>query len=134
MTKKDIERKIYLEYVRVDIYEQDYVEGLGKHTGCGYEETIGQSFDTMDDVKKFLVDYYDLTDHFDEAEGNEDDNILATSKGPIADHSDKQNGGWMDATEEEQKLWRKGKMKLYLEDYWIQYHYIAKTRSDPQSL
>ena len=137
MTKKDMERKIYLEYVRVDIYEYDYNEGLGKHTGCGYEETIGKSFDTMDDAKKFLVDSYALIDdnspnggEFD-LETNED--VMETTKGPIADHSDKQNGGWMDATEEEQKLWRKGKMKLYLEDYWIQYHYIAKTRSNPQS-
>lgn len=38
----------------------------------------------------------------------------------VADHSEEQNGGWMEPTDEEMKAWQKGNLKLYTEDFSIE--------------
>ena len=111
-------QRVYLEHITVDIFEDDYENGVGESTGCGYSDAIGKSFASIDDANIWLANHYFLDDFED------DDGRLYTSK-MVADHTDAQNGGWMKPTDDEVKAWRKGEMKLYCEDYSIYYHVIA---------
>lgn len=51
--------------------------------------------------------------------GIEGDSMI-TSK-TVADHSEAQNGGWFEATEQEIAQWEQGEIVLYSENYYIKF-------------
>jgi len=111
--------KIHLISISSEICEDDYHKGEGKNTGAGLQnEKIGKMFQSAKEMFKWLADNYGLDADSGSYElmGNDE---IQTDKSGIADHSDKQNGGWMDATDKEVELWKKGKLKLYVEHYFI---------------
>lgn len=115
--------KIHLVALSSDICEDDFTEGEGAETGCGYgNEKIGQTFTDMPEMLKYLAGHYGLSENLSDYEQLAGE--LQTSK-PVANHADQQNGGWFDPTEEEFAKWRLGELKLYTEHYVIRYHHIA---------
>lgn len=108
----------FLESIDSEILEDDYEEGEKDFTGCGLPMiNIGKKFPT----KKLMLEWIENNYSFTGFEEHESPGIMATSK-TVADHSSAQNGGWFDPTEEELKLWKEGKMKLYTENVTIKYH------------
>lgn len=102
-----------------DIVEDVYEEGEGASTGAGLDdEKVGRSFPSLAALVRFCHDAYgmpaDLVDY--EEEGTK----LFTSR-PAADHSQAQNGGWFEPTDDEYAKWKQGKIKLYLENYTVHY-------------
>jgi hypothetical protein len=104
--------RIHIVSIRSDIYEDSYEEGLGKSTGCGLSVKIGKTFHTLRGAFNFLERYHSITDL------EEDRGEFHTSN-MVADHSEAQNGGWFPPTEEEFADWRKGKIKLYSEEFTV---------------
>lgn len=110
--------QFFLESIDSEIYEDDFEEGEKSHTGCGLPMTpISKKFETKELMLRWIEDNYGYVGF----EEHESPGIMATSK-TVADHSNAQNGGWFDPTEEELKLWKEGKCKLYAENVTIQYH------------
>lgn len=103
-----------------DIVEDHAKHGEGKSTGCGYpNEKIGEDFATFESMLKYLSVYYGLSDKA--ADYNREGNVLETSR-TVANHSEAQNGGWMNPTDEEYAQWHAGKIKLYSDNYTIRFH------------
>lgn len=118
---------VHLVSLSSDILEDHFEQGIRGSTCCGYnDEKIGKTFDTFPQMLAYLKKNYGLSaneaDYGDESDGQQ--RWLFYSK-TVANHSDAQNGGWFDATEEEKTLWRAGKLKLYAEDYVIDWHQVA---------
>jgi len=110
---------IHLVRISSTIYEDSYNEGFGENTNCGLRnEPIGKSFDSIDSALKHLHGYYGLPvgkENYDI-----DDELIRTSK-MVADHSNQQNGGWFEPTDNEYETWKKGKTKLYTENFTVEY-------------
>ena len=114
-------KKYFLEYITSYIYEDDYEEGEGKHTGCGLDIThIGRFFETKAEMISWLYSHYGLSDDISDYDTDNAER-WATDR-LVADHSNVQNGGWFEPTERELVQWRCGELKLYVEHYWIQFH------------
>lgn len=100
-----------------DICLDDPEHGEGASTGCGYgHEAIGKSFPTLEELVKYLASVYGLSDNLNDYE--QDGQTLRYSK-TVADHSQAQNGGWFEPTEAELAAWHAGTMKLYSENFDI---------------
>ena len=108
---------IHLTSLSSDICIDDLEEGIGASTGCGYQnELISKTFDSMEDLVKYLAYMYGLPADLNDYE--QVGNILRTSK-TVADHSQAQNGGWLVPTEAELAAYAAGEMKLYSDEYEI---------------
>lgn len=117
---------IHVERLICDIYEDHPEEGVGEHTGAGMTEPIGKTFANREAMAKYLSDCYGLSaDVGDYEQDDEKRNVIRTSRA-VANHSEAQNGGWMDPTEEEVAAWLAGRQKLYLEEYQIEYHHVCE--------
>lgn len=118
---------VHLVSISSDIYEDDFEKGEGKATGCGYDaEKIGKTFDTFPQMLAYLEKTYGLS-------ANEADYGVNCVNGErhlhysktVANHSEAQNGGWFEPTQEELARWRAGALMLYSEDYVINWHQVA---------
>ena len=114
----------YLERVDSDITEDSYEHGELDGTGCGLHETIGKRFGSLEDVIQYLSKIYGLSDKKDNYEIDEKNGFLQIDK-QVANHSEEQNGGWMEPTAQEITSWKDGRGKLYNEHYTISFHKIA---------
>lgn len=113
--------RYHLVKLRSEIYEDDYEQGMGGYTGCGYaSECIGQTFDTEQDAIKHLASTYGLPDELSDYEWDHVAGTIATAK-MVADHSNAQNGGWFEPTEEERERWVRGEQKLYTEEFTVSF-------------
>jgi len=112
--------KIHVVSISSDIHEDSYEQGEGKHVaGVGlHNERIGKTFNSAKEMCKWLASHYGLSEKPMDYSLDEDNEAIQTDR-MVADHSDKQNGGWMEPTDEETALWKKGKMTLYNEHYFI---------------
>ena len=119
-----MKKKFYIERIRSDIVEDSFENGELNSTGCGLNEVIGEGVQTLEDMLKHLNKLYNLSTDRNDYEINEDDGILETSK-QVANHSDAQNGGWMEPTTKEIEAWKEGRGKLYSENFTIRFHKIA---------
>ena len=98
-----------------DICYDDFDLGEGPSTGCGLQgERLGLTFETLPALIKFLADIYGLP--ADAADYDIERDSIRCSK-TVADHSDAQNGGWFDPTEEEIDRWKQGQQTLYVEHF-----------------
>lgn len=111
--------KYHLISIDSDIGEDSLELGEGDSTGCGLNnEKIGVTFENMPAMLKHLHGHYGLPR--DLADYEEENNVLHTSK-TVANHSEAQNGGWMEPTEAEYELWQKGELTLYSENFTIRF-------------
>lgn len=111
--------KYHLVALSSDIVEDDFEAGEGVSTGCGYNrELIGQTFDSLKAMIAYLASCFGLSE--DPSDYGVEGNRLCTSK-MVADHSNAQNGGWFEPTEEEKKSWRRGNTRLYSENFSIHF-------------
>jgi len=101
--------RYHLVKVSSSIVEESYEDGEGRNTGCGLNEKIGKTFDSLEELKEHIKDVY-VSEEL-ELEG---DNSFQTCS-QVADHSEAQNGGWMTPTAEEIAQWKKKEIILYLE-------------------
>lgn len=118
---------IHLISLTSDICEDHPENGAGASTGCGYQgEKIGETFATFPEMLVYLERNYGLSSNEAdyEVDCTERSRKLYYSK-TVANHSEAQNGGWFEATEEELAQWRAGTLKLYSEDYVINWHEVA---------
>ena len=120
---------IFLDKISSEICEDTYDGGMGKSTCCGLRDThIGFFFHSFDSAMKYLHDHYGLVLSADgriAVEGDDfefdcDNNIIRWSR-MVADHSNEQNGGWFEPTDDEYKAWQKGETMLYTEDFAVKY-------------
>jgi len=120
---------IQLVKISSEICEDTYDGGMGKSTCCGLRDTdIGILFHSFDSAMKYLHDHYGLVLSADgriavigdDYEIDHDNNIIRWSK-MVADHSNEQNGGWFEPTDDEYKSWQKGETMLYTEDFAVKY-------------
>lgn len=96
-----------------DICEDHHEDGFGKSTGCGYgNQAIGQTFDDMPSMLQHLANTFGLSGN--EADYLVEPGVLHTTR-MVADHSQAQNGGWFEPTEEEIASWQAGRLMLYSE-------------------
>nr|WP_156903428.1 hypothetical protein [Burkholderia sp. M701] len=116
-------RRVHLVRLNSDIVEDHFEQGLGASTGCGYQnEPIGRTFPSLKAAVAFLSSHYGYSaDHVDYEV--EEDSQIVTARA-VANHSEAQNGGWMDPTDEENEAWRAGKTKLYSEEVTVEFHYL----------
>jgi hypothetical protein len=119
-----MKNKFYLERIKSDIIEESFENGELDSTGCGLNETIGKGFQTFEEMLKHLNKLYNLSTDKNDYEIQEENGILETSK-QVANHSEAQNGGWMEPTTKEIEDWKEGRGKLYSEDFTINFHKIA---------
>lgn len=121
--------KMHLTSLTSEIYEDSYEEGEGAYTGAGLNERLSKTVDSLEQAIKYLDKGYGLSSKLQDYDIQEDADrdvvILQTSR-MVADHSDAQNGGWMEPTDKEFELWKKGKMKLYVENLTVTLHQVAK--------
>lgn len=118
---------VHLVSISSDICEDSFPDGDGKSTGCGYtDEKIGKTFDTFEDMLVYLEKTYGLSAKVADYGGYccKGHRQLYYSK-TVANHSDAQNGGWFEPTEEELIRWRNGALMLYSENYTINWHSVA---------
>lgn len=114
----ELKGKIHIVRIHSDIMEDSAEHGLGDSTGAGLDnERVGKTFNSIDDAIKYLHDYWGTSSDPDDYEF-EDKHLRITKM--VADHSEEQNGGWMEPTDEEMKAWQKGNLKLYTEDFSIE--------------
>ena len=112
---------IHLISISSDICEDSYEHGELASTGCGLPKTlIDLTFHSFDEATNWLNQHYDLP----KGESNYEitDQIMQTDK-LVADHTQAQNGGWMEPTLEEIGKWKEGLQKLYVEHYFISFRY-----------
>lgn len=110
---------IHLVDMTSDIVEDSCEEGEGNSTGCGYAgQPLGRTFPTIPAAIQHLASYYGLPAN--EADYTIEEGLLQTSR-MVADHTEAQNGGWMEPTSEEMSAWRAGHLKLYSENYDIRF-------------
>jgi hypothetical protein len=111
--------KYHIVSLESEIVEDNYEEGEGESTGCGYSgEKIGKTFDSIEGMVEYLSQNYGLPKDVNDYE--KQDQFLYTSK-TVANHADEQNGGWFDPTEREIEMWQAGKMKLYSDNYTVKF-------------
>jgi hypothetical protein len=118
---------VHLVSLSSDICEDDFEEGEGKSTGCGYQgEKVGKTFDTFPQMLAYLEKNYGLSANETDygVDCNNGQRQLYYSK-TVANHSEAQNGGWFEPTKEELARWRAGALMLYSEDYVINWHQVA---------
>jgi len=103
-----------------EIYEDDYEKGELGFTGAGMNGGAKGRYRSFEEViETFSKDWglsSDPTDwiiHFIDGRWQ-----LETSR-QVADHSEAQNGGWMDPTKKEIAEWKKGEYKLYNEKWLV---------------
>lgn len=104
-----------------EIYEDDYEKGELGFTGAGMNgrnhhgryrnfeeviETFSYNYGLSSDPTDWVI-YFDGTCW-----------QLQTTR-QVADHSDKQNGGWVEPTKKEIEEWKKGEYKLYSENWLV---------------
>lgn len=113
--------KYHLVRLESAIYLDDYEEGQGDYTGCGYQgECIGKTFLTLADATEFLASTYGLPADVNAYDLDDATNTLASGR-MVADHSNAQNGGWFEPTQAESDAWRLGTFPLYVEDFYIHF-------------
>ena len=123
---KTPQHPIHVERLICDIYEDHPEDGVGNHTGAGMTDPVGKTFANLDALVAYMASTYGLSEDASHYElDDEKPNILRTSRA-VANHSEAQNGGWMDPTDEEFAAWNAGKLKLYLEEYRIEFHYVCE--------
>jgi hypothetical protein len=122
MTEK---KRFYLEKIATDIIEEKYDGGELESTGCGLNELIGKAFVTVESMMKYLSDYHGLSANKEDYNIDEDNGRIQTEK-QVANHSEEQNGGWMEPTAPEIDAWKEGRGKLYCEHWNIYFHKIAE--------
>lgn len=109
----------HLISIESDIVEDSYEDGEGKSTGCGLSgEKVGKSFPTLEALAKYCHDYHGLPENFADYE-REGDTLCTTKQ--VADHSQAQNGGWMEPTAAEVEKWQKGELMLYSEHFIVKF-------------
>jgi hypothetical protein len=118
-------KTFYLENISSDIIEESYERGELESTGCGLKEKIGEAFATFSEMLQHLNKFYGLSDNREDYDIDESNGRLQTEK-QVANHSEEQNGGWMEPTPQEIEAWKEGRGKLYREHYEISFHKIAK--------
>jgi hypothetical protein len=119
----NMKKKFYIERIESDIIEVSFEHGELVSTGCGLRELIGEGVQTFEDMLKHLNKRYNLSADQNDYEIMEEDGLLQTSK-QVANHSEAQNGGWMEPTAKEIEDWKEGLGKLYSENYRIRFHKI----------
>lgn len=120
--------KMHLTSLTSEIYEDSYEEGEGAYTGAGLNERLSKTANSLELAIKYLetrglpsrLEDYDIQEDADR------DVVILQASRMVADHSDAQNGGWMEPTKKEMELWKKGKMKLYVEHFTVTLHQVAK--------
>lgn len=111
--------KLHLVSISSDIIEDHFEDGLLDSTGCGLSnEKIGETFPDMGAMLRYLASHYNLSDKQVDYEVT---NSEVKTEKMVADHSQAQNGGWFEPTEQEYADWREGKIKLYSEEFVIKY-------------
>ena len=104
-----------------EIYEDSYEKGELGFTGAGMNGGATGRYRSFEDViNEFSKDWVLSSDptHWN-IYFNGTRWTLETDR-QVADHSDKQNGGWMEPTKKEIEEWKKGEYKLYNER-WVVY-------------
>ena len=102
---------IHLIKMSSDIVEDCFEEGLGDSTGCGYQnQAIGRSFETEASAIAYLASMYGYPSDMSSWEIGR--SSMQSAKA-VANHSEAQNGGWMEPTQSEIEAWQKGSFKLY---------------------
>lgn len=115
--------KLHLVSISSDIIEDHFEQGLLESTGCGLsDEKIGVSFPDMAAMLSYLASHYNIGDKQVDYEVTSSE--LYTEK-MVADHSQAQNGGWFEPTEQEYADWREGKIKLFSEAFVIKYLHVV---------
>lgn len=110
---------VHLIAMKSDIVEDNYENGELDSTGCGYRnEAIGRSFGTTLEAIGFLAKYFGFSPEV--ANWEISATSLRTSR-LVANHTEAQNGGWLEPTEHELRNWRRGLTKLYEENVLVQY-------------
>jgi hypothetical protein len=116
---KYLKMPIHLIRLSSDIVEDSFEEGLQDSTGCGYSgEAIGKSFANEAKAIAYLADVYGYPS--DVALWEIGHSTMETAK-HVADHSNAQNGGWMEPTDQEFETWTKGLGKLYEEQVTVSF-------------
>lgn len=112
--------KIHVVRVSSEIYEDSYEEGEGEFTGAGFTDKVGHTFNSMADLVKYMSAHYGMSEKVSDYSTDmlDEDGRIETSR-MVADHSDAQNGGWMEPTESEIKKWKRGDLMLYTESFTI---------------
>jgi hypothetical protein len=101
--------KVHLVSLRSNIVEDNYKKGEGKATGCGLDdERIGQTFDSFQQMLDYLSVNYRLSrkvsDYSTPTQSAVTLDMRISTSIMVVDHSNEQNGGWMEPTKEEKKL------------------------------
>lgn len=103
-----------------EIYEDDYEEGELGFTGAGMNGGAKGRYRSFEDVINEFSNEWDLPSDpknwFIYFNGTSWE--LLTNR-QVADHSDKQNGGWTEPTKKEIEEWKKGEYKLYTENWRV---------------
>ena len=124
------EKLFHCTRVMTEIYEDSFEKGELNSTGCGANWAVGRNFPNIPTMLAYLKAHHDLYDEladYHQDKQIEDDKFerwtLQTTK-QVADHSEAQNGGWMEPTKDEYEAWKKGELMLYVEHYIIYYHEV----------
>lgn len=103
-----------------EIYEDDYEKGELGFTGAGMNGGATGRYRNFEEVIETFSKNYGLSSqshdwiiHFIDGSWQ-----LETSR-QVADHSEAQNGGWIEPTKREIEEWKKGEYKLYSENWAI---------------
>lgn len=112
--------RVHLVSISSKIYEDSYYDGEGAFTGAGLSrKPIGKTFASMTDAVNWLADKWGFP--IGPGEDYEVDSAHIYSSKMVADHSEEQNGGWMEPTSKEKQLWKRGEYPLYTETMYIKY-------------
>ena len=101
---------------------------MGESTGCGLQNVpVGLTFESLQQAVKYLCDYHGMPGDEVDYEILEDPcrngNLRLVTARQCANHADAQNGGWFDPTQAELELWSKGELKLYSEEYTVEFFF-----------
>jgi hypothetical protein len=115
--------KVVLLKFYSEIMDDSYSDGEGEHTGCGYPLTpIGKQFNSLKEAIQWFGSQFGYSRNIDDYEVEESgQRPVAYTSRQRADHSNEQNGGWMEPTEQEIESWKAGESKLYTENVYLIY-------------
>ncbi len=112
--------KLVLLSISSETYEDSYKDGQLGSTGAGLPNTpIAKDFASTKEMLEYLAQNYGLSTDLNDYDTDTDGKLHTTKQ--VADHSEAQNGGWMEPTKEEVEAWKKGQGKLYDEEFYIKY-------------